>query len=235
MRSAIFPLILLVSLTACVPATPPPPSEYRAAYTMSRLPLMFSPGTVRAAPGYDIRLRDMRRVLPVQVVTTLRASGPLAMRRAEWVAHVLDRPVTLIGPAPGAPDDEAVLMISSPAIVADACRGIGERELGSIWPSNDDVPPRLLPPGCATEAAIQAQIVRPNDLLQGRPLPPTAATPFAAAIERYYRRNDPPQSNGGQSGGQGQSGSGSTSAEAQGAASNPLLGPVPSGGQAPAQ
>jgi hypothetical protein len=240
MRNCSLPFLLLLSLAACVSATPPPASQYRQAYASTQLPILFAPGTVRASSGEDVLLRDMRRTMPVQAVATLQASGPLAVRRTNWVAHVLDRPVTLTPAMPGTPVDATTLTISSPTILADACRGVGERELGSIWPANDDVPPRLLPPGCATATALQEQTVRPDDLLVGRPLPPGAATPFAAAIERYYHRNDPAQSNAAQSGGQGAGQSGSGSQEAQGGAAGAaapglLVGPLPSGGQAPAQ
>ena len=93
-----------------------------------------------------------------------------------------------------------------------------------------------LPPGCATALDIEAQTIQSPDLLQGRPLPPAAATPFAAAIERYYHRNDPAQSTGTQGGSQAggdQPGSSTTtSAGATGVGSaSPLLGPLPTTGQ----
>lgn len=200
----------------------------------TRMPVLFAPGTAEVAPADRARLSAMRMILPAQAVTTLRVSGPFAVPRSEVVAELLDRPVQLVAAEPGMPVDQALLLISTPAIVADACRGPGERGLGSIWPSNDDVPPRLLPPGCATAAALQAQIVEPNDLLVGRPLPPAAATPFAAAIERYYHRYDAAQSSAGQSGGQtaDQSGSSSSAATTESpGAPGLLVGPLPSGGQ----
>jgi hypothetical protein len=200
----------------------------------TQMPVLFAPGTARVAPADRARLSAMRMILPAQAVATLQASGPFAVPRGEVVAQLLDRPVQLVAAEqPGMPADQALLLISNPAIVADACRGPGERGLGSIWPSNDDVPPRLLPPGCATAADLQAQIVEPNDLLTGRPLPPAAATPFAAAIERYYHRYDAAQSSAGQSGGQSadQSGSSSSAAATSPGAPGLLVGPLPSEGQ----
>lgn len=200
----------------------------------TQTPVLFAPGTARVAEADRVRLSAMRWVLPVQAVATLRASGPFAVPRSEVVAQLLDRPVQLVAAEPGMPADQTLLLIANPAIVADACRGPGERGLGSIWPSNDDVAPRYLPPGCATAAALQAQIVEPDDLLTGRPLPPGAATPFAAAIERYYHRYEQGGSSAGQSGTQaaGQSGSSSVSAAATPGAPPLLVGPLPSGGQA---
>jgi hypothetical protein len=227
-------VVLLISLAACVPGPPPTASQYRPAEAVTRLTVLFAPGTARVAAADGARLRDMRFVLPVQVVATLQASGPFAVERAEVVAHLLDRPVQLVAALPESPVDQTLLVISSPAIVADACRGPGERALGSIWPGNDDVPPRLLPPGCATAVALQAQVVEPDDLLMGRPLPPGAATPFAGAIERYYDRNNAAQSSAGPGGAQASGQSGSSTTTVQGTPGL-LAGPLPSGGQAGTQ
>jgi hypothetical protein len=227
-------LVVLISLAACVPPPPPLASQYRSAVTVMHVPVPFAPGTARLAAVDRARLREMRLVLPIEAVATLQASGPLAVQRTKRVAHLLGRPVELVAASPESPVDQTLLVISSPAIVADACRGPGERALGSIWPGNDDVPPRLLPPACATAAALQAQIVEPYDLLAGRPLAPGAATPFAAAIERYYRRNDAGQSNAGPSGGQASGQSGSSTTTVQGTPGL-LVGPLPSGGQSATQ
>jgi hypothetical protein len=225
---------LLLPLAACSPGPPPPASQYRQAEVVSQVPLVFVPGSTQLTEAENAQLRGLGRTLPVQAVSTLQASGPLAASRAQEVAQRLVRPVQLDA-VPGMPPDQALLVNSSPAIVAGACRGPGPRELGSIWPSNDDVTPVLLPPGCATAVDLQAQTTWSHDLLAGRPLPPGAATPFAAAIERYYHRNDQLQSNaasnaaqGGSQGSADQSGS----AGAQGSAANPLLGPLPPGAQA---
>lgn len=228
-------LLLLLPLAACVPGPPPPASQYRQVEQISQLPLLFAPGTAQPTPDEDARLRSLGQTQPVQVVFALHATGPLADSRAGAVARWLGRPVQLVA-VPGMPPDQALLVISSPAIVADACRGPGVPEPGSIWPSNDDATPWLLPAGCATEMDILAQTTRPADLLQGRPLPPGAATPFAAAIERYYHRNDAAQQSSASQGGNqqqaagDQSGSGGTSG-ASGSTPAVLVGPLPSGGQ----
>lgn len=236
MRYSHLTLVMLIACAACAPGVPPPPSQYRMGATATEMPLYFAPGTARVAAADRARLRLMRLVLPAQAVATLQASGPFAVPRSEVVAQLLDRPIQLVAAAPGTPADQAHLLVSKPAIVADACRGPGERGLGSIWPSNDDVPPRFLPPGCATAAALQAQIVEPDDLLRGRPLPPGAAMPFAAAIERYYHRHSQAQSSAGQSAGSGAGQSApSTTAAAGQAAPGLLVGPLPSGGQTPTQ
>jgi hypothetical protein len=227
-------LLGLLPLAACVPGPPPPASQYHRAATLSRLDVVFVPGGTQVTEPESAQLRSIGLGLPVQAVAALHASGPLAPARTAAVARSLGRPVQLVN-APGMPPDQATLVFESPAIVADACRGPGVRMLGSIWPSNDDVAPVLLPPGCAVAADIQTQVVQPDDLLVGRPLPPGAATPFAAAIERYYHRNDPPQSNaaqGGSSGSGDQSGSGAAQGSETGSAANPLLGPLPAGGPA---
>lgn len=230
-------LVLLLPLAACVPGPPPPASQYRQAEVVSRVPLVFVPRSTQLTEAENAQLRSLGQTLPVQAVSTLQASGPLAAGRAQEVAQHLARPVQLVAAA-GMPPDQTLLVNSSPAIVADSCRGPGTRELGSIWPSNDDAPSVLLPPGCAMAVDIQAQTTSSHDLLAGRPLPPGAATPFAAAIERYYRRNDQPQSNaaqgGSQGGSQGQADQ-SGSAGAQGSSANPLLGPLPAEGQSSGQ
>ena len=228
-------LFVLPPLAACVPGPPPPASQYRQSATEALLPLVFAPGGTHMTEAETNALRDLGHSLPVQVVPTLHASGPLAAKRAQAVEEQLARPVRLLD-EPTLPPDQALLVSSGPAIVADACRGPGVRELGSIWPSNDAVAPLLLPPGCSTALDIQAQTTRAQDLLYGRPLPPGAATPFAAAIERYYHRNDQPHSSGGQ-GGSGSAGDQAGSAGASGSAaasgSTPsvLVGPLPSEGQ----
>jgi hypothetical protein len=231
-RRASLPAWLLpLLLAACVPGPPPPASQYREAAAVTRLPLVFAPGGTQPIDSENAELRDLSRSLPVQAAPVLRASGPLAFARAQAVGRLLLRPVELVA-APGMPPDQALLVISGPAIVADACRGPGVRQLGSNWPSNDDDAPVLLPPGCAVAVNIEAQTTRPADLLQGRPLPPGAAMPFAAAIEKYYHRNDPGQSNASapQGGSQSPAGSGS-SAEADGSAPGLLTGPLPAAGQ----
>jgi hypothetical protein len=226
-------------LAGCVPGPPPPASQYHSAATVTRVPLAFVAGRAALTEGEGAELRGLRHLLPVQALPALYVSGPLAAARATVVAGLLRREIQLVSEA-GMPPDQGLLLIAGPAIVADACRGKGEHMLGSIWPGNDDATPWLLPPGCATALDIEAQTTRPADLLVGRPLPPGAATPFAAAIERYYHRNDPPQSSASQGAGQGAAqgvaqgaaqggGDQSDSAAAQGSVPGLLAGPLPSG------
>jgi hypothetical protein len=228
-------LTLLLFLGACVPGPPPPASQYRQSAVVSQIPLVFAPESPQLIPADDARLRVLGRTLPVQAVSTLHISGPLVFRRIRAVERSLARAVQAVDD-PGMPPDQALLVSSGPAIVADSCRGPGVPELGSIWPSNDDVTAVLLPAGCATAVDVQVQTTRPGDLLQGQPLPPAAATPFAAAIERYYHRNDPPQASGAQAGGSSgssdQSGStGGTGSAGSGSTPNVLTGPLPAGAQ----
>jgi hypothetical protein len=227
-----------IVLAACEPGPPPPASQYRQADIVAPLPIGFAPGDARLAEPVRSELHQIGRSLPVQTVPELDASdaGALAMQRTQEVARQLGRSVQ---PAvvPGMPPDQTVLVVPSSGIVADACRGPGVQELGTMWPGNDAIAPLLLPPGCATASDLSVQVTQPQDLLQGRMLPPGAATPYAAAIERYYHRNDAPQSNAAQGGGSasgqsGASGSVGASGSADGAGATPgvLVGPLPSSG-----
>jgi hypothetical protein len=201
------------------------------------LPISFAPDDMHLTETVKWDLRQLGRSLPVQTVPALHESdaGPLATRRAQEVARQLARPVQIVV-VTDMPADQTVLVVPNSGIVADACRGGGVRELGTMWPGNDAIAPVLLPPGCATAQDIAVQTTRPEDLLQGRPLPPGAAMPYAAAIERYYHRNDASQSNAtqtsaAQGGASAASGSSSGSAEAPGSTPGVLVGPLPSGGQ----
>jgi hypothetical protein len=230
MRSYLLMLTCALPMAACVPGPPPPASQYHTSAATTQLPLVFMPGTIDLTEPEKTELHQLAQTLPIQAVPVLQAAGPLAGERTREVARQLARPVQFAGVSV-MPPDQALLIMPSPPIVADACRGPGVRQLGSIWPSNDEDAPILLPPGCATALDIEAQTTQSRDLLQGQPLPPAAATPFAAAIERYYHRNDPQQSTATQGASQGasdQSQSVSTTS-AGAAAASPLLGPLPSG------
>ena len=235
------PALAAVLLLAggCTPPITPPAPEYHLVERLPPLTLAFAPRSTRLTPADLARLRAIRPVLPVQAMPELYASGPLAALRARAVRDALGRPI-LVHPvaAPTSPEaarpDEALLVLPTAegSILSDACRGVGEPSAGDIWPGDDARRVQLLPPGCATAASIQAQVAAPSDLLLGRPLPPGASIPFADAIERYYRRNEPGQARSeGASAGRSQLGSspgpGLPPASANpGNAVNPLLGPL---------
>ncbi len=233
MMRRLFPVLGALLLAGCQPGPPAPANQYRRAEYIPPLPLWFAPGGTWLSASDASRLQALAPRLPVDLVPEFYAAGPLAQARAQRVGGQLGRPVRLLAAVGFAPEQTALVIRMPPGIIADACRGAGVRELDGSWPGADGTAPLLLPPGCATAAAIQAQVTDPADLLRGQPLPPAAAWPYAAAIERYYQRNDPPQSSGAQStaqgGGGGSGGQDQTAAASgQGAAgANPLLGPLP--------
>lgn len=247
MRLPILALLIAPALLAgCVPPVPPPASSYRAAQQFAPIALQFAPDADEASPVDSARLRTLRFYLPAGTLPELVISGPHALRRAQAVRRLLERPV-IVRPVEGemARPDAAVLVIPTQGgVIADACLGPGQPVLGDIWPGDDARRASLLPAGCAVETALQSQVVAhggASDLLRGRALPPGAATPFADAIEHYYRRNDPNQQRQSPAGGGGGGGSSSREggsgqaptaessslapSEADGA--NPLLGPLP--------
>ena len=224
---------LVLAVAGCVPPIPQAASEYHATEPDAPLVLRFAPHAAVLSPADLARLRALRPTLPVQTLPELYAAGPLAALRARAVRNALDRPVIvyLQAAAKGPNLDEAVLLLPMPAgILPDACRGPGEFDAGDIWPGDDARRTRFLPAGCATAANIQVQAADGNDLLRGRPLPAGASIPFADAIERYYRRNEPGQNPAGGSGGGGPS-PGGTLVQSAGTIPappvNPLLGPLP--------
>ena len=217
-------------VAGCAPGPIPPLQNYAVPERLAPLVLNFAPGDGELPVASAAVLRRVAQTLPVQTVPDLYLSGPLALRRAHSVREALARPVVLypaaLVPGSAAPSpDSGVLVLPMPdAIVPDACRGVGEQGPAGIWPGQDASRERLLPPGCATAASIEAQVDRPADLLQGRLLSPGAASPFADAIEKYYRRNQPNQGSATPASSRGDAG-GVTAPGAPDA--NPLLGPLP--------
>jgi hypothetical protein len=115
-----------------------------------------------------------------------------------------------------------------PDIVADACAGPPTLVVRGNWPELDPGRQRLLPFGCAAAAGLAAELVNPQDLLHGRPLAPGAATPFAEAVEKYYRRNEttrPINAGDGTGGGSDLNSLNAPLPQAGGLPANPLLAP----------
>jgi hypothetical protein len=187
----------LMLLSGCVHQAPVTASQYRPAMVAATLALRYAPSAIQPVPDDVTRVRALGGGLPAAAVPRFIASGPLLSQRAQAVELLLGRPVEIELPRSTAADPDSALLIppALPAIIAMACLGHGERLVGDMWPGDDEDQAVLMPPGCATATAIAAQIVAPEDLLQGRPLPPGAASPFVAAIERYYRRNDTTRTN----------------------------------------
>lgn len=226
----------LVLLSGCVHQAPPTVSQYRSATVAPPLALRYAPGAIKPAPDDVARVRALGGALPAGAVPRFIASGPLLSQRAQAMEALLDRPVEiqLAGATAADPDSALLIPPAPPAIIATPCLGQGERLVGDMWPGNDAEQARLIPPGCATATAVAAQVVAPQDLLQGRPLPPGAASPFVNAIERYYRRNDT-RANPTAQPQEAQQGTGSSSATPPVAALMGPLSQVPSAaaGQAP--
>lgn len=244
MRGSVLALALAVG--ACATATPQYASQYSVAAYDIVLSLRFQPGRAGLLPTDQQSLARLGLELPETVVPDLYAAGPLAAVRVAAVDAALQRPVRWLQDGRSDPgrvvlsdpgrvvlsDPERVVLIvrTPPEIVADACRGPGVRLPGNIWPGSDDAAPLILPPGCAVANSIKVQVTSPGDLVRGRDLAPGAALPYAAAIERYYHRNDQAQavtasSSAGDAGGAGLTSSSADPARA--AAQNPLPGGLP--------
>jgi hypothetical protein len=185
---------LLFCLLAGACSTPAQPvvSQYRSAVSVPPLSLAFARGTADLTPGARASLQALARSIPAWSEPEFYGTGMLVEARAASVAHVLQRPVQAERMADGDPDVALLSVPVARGILADACHGMGGTIPDGMWPADDGKATRTLPPGCSTEADMEAQIARPFDLLQGRRLVPGAAMPFAAAIERYYHRNDLP-------------------------------------------
>lgn len=243
-RCRLLPVLGLLVLAGCAPPGPPVASQYHPILSQAPITLAFAPGRERPYPDDAARLRALAVTLPTRVMPEFYATGPLAGARAHAIGDLLRRPVVLrperaapVAMMPG-PDVAVLVLPVQSGIMADACRGPASSGVGDIWPGDDTRIPRMLPAGCPAATDIQAMVVNQSDLLYGRPLPPGAATPFGAAIERYYHRNDgppPSQSTGQQQPAQETSPIlGGIPAGLQ----NPLLGPLPatpSAGQTPQQ
>lgn len=241
-----------VLLSGCTPSAPQSATGYHAVQQVPPLVLAFAPGGDEPSGPDADRLRAIGAALPPGVLPDLYADGPRALARARVVRRLLGRPLVLRPAASpdGAASDPDLAVLVTPVragILADACLGPGQPTVGGNWPGDDARQVRLLPAGCAVAAALQAQVAAGagnGDLLQGRPLPPGASSPYTDAIEAYYRRNDPNQraspvvSGGGGGTGRSDSTAAATApaapqAPAGQAAFNPLLGPLP-GDPAPA-
>ena len=183
---------LLLGSVGCQPASVLPTPYYELQQPIAPMTIGFAPGATRPSPGAEI-LGPLGAGLPERAWVVFYSAGVLAPDRARAVSRMLRRPVEVLPPSRdlALPADSGLLVVQvAPGIVYDACRGPGGRGIEDNWPGNDEGRAVLLPPGCAVGRALQAQMVDPSDLLQGRPLPPGAAMPFTAAIEKYYRRNE---------------------------------------------
>ena len=224
----------LFVLSACHTALPPPPSQYSVTAPAGPVALRFAAASAELS-GVQVRnLRALSLQIPATTFVDLAISGEPVQRRAQRVAHLLQRDVHIII-QPGMPVDEALVSVpGSAAITADACRRRAQGNPEDFWPGDDHAGGLFLPSGCATAMSIAAQTTAPTDLIVGRPLPPGAALPYAQAIERYYRRNDAAkkQEQPDEEGSAGDSstaaaGMGGSSGAASAPAGNPLLGGVP--------
>lgn len=230
-------LLLLASLWLSGCYGYPPERENAAQYhlgvTERLYPLAFLPGRADPASQGRAALAELRPALWASSSAVLVTNAPLAAARAASVARTLGRPVTVdvqaryrLGP------DEALLVLSQSAIVADACTGAGQPVGRNLWTFDDDNRQRMLPAGCATAAMLLEQAANRQDVLRGQPLEPGAAGPIARAADRYLRRGDEPPAKE-----EDRPGAGETSEERPGQAATPAaaLGVQPLPSQAPPQ
>ena len=235
MRRHLLAAAIVLSASGCQSVSPQSADGYRVAAYNVVLPLGFAPGGDSLSEADRQSLIRLTRELPESVVPDTYASGRLALPRVRAVEAAMQRPTRWIVDERADPERVLLVVRSAPEIVADACRGPGVRLPGTIWPGSEDSAPMILPPGCAVANSIKVQTTSPADLIQGQRLPPGAALPYAAAIERYYHRNDQAPSASASSGGaagadagSGGAPSGSSADPAQAAPlRNPLLGPLP--------
>jgi hypothetical protein len=185
----------LVALLASCGGPPERVSDngWREAAQEQEVAVSFVPGSATLLPADAARVGALRAQITPGDGVRLTADSALAQRRATTVAELLGSYVGIAVPPGGAPlgPDTGVLQIRETRVVANACQRAGEPVGRNIWPGADDDRQRLMPPGCAVNAALQAQVADQQDLVRGRPLQPGASGPFVQAIERYYQRNDP--------------------------------------------
>lgn len=234
---ACFLLLALFWLSGCYgyPPQRENAAQYRQGVTERLYTLAFLPGRADLAPQDRAALAELRPPLRAGSPAVLLTDSPLAGARAASVSRALGRPVTAdaqagyrLGP------DEALLVLSQHAIVADACTGAGQPVGRNLWTLDDNSRQRLLPAGCATATMLLEQAANRPDMLRGQPLEPGAAGPMARAADRYLRRGDEPPVRG-----EDQPGAGETSEErpgpAQAAAPAAALGVQPLPSQVPPQ
>ena len=227
-------LLVCTALQACAPDIVQHASYYRTAEPERPVAWAYAHGAFSPPAETAAALRAMGERLVQGTVLSLYTAGELGPARAAVAARIMQQPVRFLVDA-SLPADQAVLVSDGPSgIVADACRGPGQRSLGGLWPRDDGRSPVLLPPGCALAATLAIQATNPRDLLQGQRLPPGAALPYAAAIERYYHRFDGPQAAAGPASGSGGGGSTASGQVRDPAQANPLLGPLPAQPSSPA-
>ncbi len=179
----------LLALDACGDQSVDVTGGYHRSTITSQVALGFQPGGIAIEPNSLVQLDRLRPTLPADAALALIAGGgPLAVARSQQVSAELGRSV-LLETGAVRPDD-GVLVVSVTRLLADACLGPGQPNARNIWPGDDADRPRFMPPGCATDNAIEAMVERKADLERGRPLPPGVALPLARAAERYYQSTD---------------------------------------------
>ena len=192
-------------------------TQYRPGVTERLYALAFLPERPDPTPQDRVALAELRPALRAGSSVVLVANAPLSGARAASVSRALGRPVTVDAQAKyKLGSDEALLVLSQPAIIADACTGVGQPVGRNLWTLDDSSRQRMLPAGCATAAMLLEQAANRQDLLRGQMLEPGAAGPIARAADRYLRRGDEPPARG-----EDQPGSGETSEERPGQAATP--------------
>jgi hypothetical protein len=195
MRRIAFALPALLTLAGCYgPPERETAQQWHQVTTTQTLALRFVPnGVALDTPSLDA-LTQLRPLIPTGTDVALSTDGALASLRAGTVALVLGRPVTALSVAPPTASLEPLgsLGFTRTQLLADSCLDKPQRVGRNLWPGDDADRQALLPPDCAVATQIQRQVVAQDDLLQGRPLAPGAAGPYARAVELYYQRRPQP-------------------------------------------